>query len=302
MSFTDEKFDVSDTAPNSFLDIPFYADFNEIISDSTYCFDSLESMEIFKKNGRRLSDRKALEKSYDGQLKGIPLFQCKLKTDKSYLLNDFQKNLVVYKYIVIPNDNPELEDYRQAKYLQNKIYKFVCENKYHNVSIFKVLFASIKNEGKYLSSGNQRLFKIKFKDDSIKMGFEDKYNIGKKVKIDYKIVENLNWQLKNMIETDIDGVTSVKKNYQLIAGAGNNETVICELEDNKRQNSKNGNQGTLKLSNFDHTNPFDCEKEKEYNSHDNDFLCDFNEKIIAMVYVLLSHKRYKVENHINEIQ
>lgn len=302
MSFTDNKFDVSVAAPNSFLDIPFYANFNELISDSTYCFNSLESMEIFKKNGNRLSDRKALERSYDGQLKGIPLFQCKLKKDKSYLLNDFQKNLVMYKYIVIPNDNPELEEYRQAKYLHHNIYKFVCENKYHNVSIFKVQFANIKNEGKYLSSGNKRIFKIKFKDDAIKMSFKEKYNVGTKVKIDYENVDNLNWQLKKQIETTIDGANSAKKNYKLIAGAGTTESVICELEDNKKQNLKNGYQGTLKLSNFDHTNPFDCEKEKQFNSHDNDFLCDFNEKLIAMAYVLLSHKRYKVENHINEIQ
>ncbi|KAL6928570.1 hypothetical protein ACO0SA_001898 [Hanseniaspora valbyensis] len=297
MPFSDIESDISTIVSNNTIDIPFYTDYDSLISDSTYCFDSVESMELFKKSENNLSNQNSLQRMPDGQFKGVPMFQCMLKKDKSYLLNDSQKNLVIYKYIVIPTDNEEACNYYKSQFLQDREVKFVSENKFHNVAIFKIEFAKIKNEGKYLSANKKRVYTLKFKDDILKMTLEcGDDNQLKNAKIDCKNLDTLNWDLT-------DKKNSQKNVYKLISQIDdNNKDLIGVFDSNKNNKIVNNFSlvekdylGNLRMPNVDY------EKKNKMEFHDNEMLSELNEKIVAMTYVLITYKRYRTQYNISNI-
>ncbi|XBW36724.1 hypothetical protein QEN19_002301 [Hanseniaspora menglaensis] len=292
-----DNFDFSD-APNDFVDIQFYADSDSILRDSTYCFDSVESMEIFKKNGNKLDSFNSLKQTSDGQFRGLPLFECRLKTDKSYILNNSQKNLEIYKFIVVPGDNVHSKEIFEEKYLNNRIFEFVCHNHHHNISIYKIEFSSIRNEGKFLKSKKTRTYTMKFRDDSLKMTLEGDNRNEQVVSLQHKLFDNHSWVLDNERGDVFKHGYFIKDIYSLFAQNG---SVICQLDSTRRSNAKkefrdNQYMGTLMLSNFDLYNPYDSNEKYLHKYHQNEFLSGINEKLIAMAYVLISQNRYTSNN------
>lgn len=276
----------------SIVDIPYYTNLTSVFSNSIYSFSSLDSMMLFKNTGNHLERESAIQRLPNGQYEGIPLFQCQLKKDKSFFLcNNECNNLIIFKYIVIPTDYSE-EEQKALKdtYLQNREYKFVCENSYHKIGIYKIVYSEIKNKTAVFSITNDREYTLKFRQDMIKMVFKY-YN-------DYVEVDNGQFGKSRWIYNDnigniiIDGFF-INDNYKLVQQDG---TVSCEYDNTDRSNkwityTKSEKMGVLRIQ--DSINPPSFSLEKNIKSHNNCFFDDFNEKIICMTFVLITYKKYK---------
>lgn len=280
--------------PNNFsiVDIPYYTNLTSVFSNSIYSFSSVESMMLFKNTGNRLKKESSIQRLLNGQYDGIPLFQCQLKKDKSFFLfNNECNNLIIYKYIVIPTDSSEEElNALKDTYLKNREYKFVCENSFHKISIYKIVYSEIKNKTAVLAISNDREYTLKFRQNLIKMVFKY-YN-------DYVEVDNGQFPKSRWIYNDnigniiIDGFF-INDNYKLVQQDG---SVSCEYDNTDRSNkwityTKSEKMGVLRIQ--DSINPPSLSSNMPIKYHNNSFFDDFNEKIMCMTFVLITFKKYK---------
>ncbi|OBA28179.1 hypothetical protein HANVADRAFT_51516 [Hanseniaspora valbyensis NRRL Y-1626] len=267
--------------------IPFYTNLTSIFSDSTYTFSSLESMKLFKKTGNKLHKSSSIQRLDDFKYIGIPLFQCQLKKDASYLLSKERSNLIIYKYIVLPFDeNNDKRQQMMAEHLDNREYKFICNNEEHNISIYKVVFSEIKNEMALLSLSTSRTYTLKFRNDHIVMTFKNFHDY---IEVENSVFPNAKWIYNDNVGNVIVDGFFINNNYKLIS---NDKLIVCEFDNTERSNkwityTKSEYMGLLKLVNS--IKP----SNGKVQYHDNNFLNDFNEKIICMTFVLIAHKRFK---------
>lgn len=277
--------------------IPFYTNLTSLFNRSIYAFESVESMNLFKRNNHKLTKQESLKLKSNGQFIGVPLFQCQLKQDASFIMSKEHNNLVIYKYIIVPNN--EKDTTRQIcmdQYLKDREYKLVCENSHHAVSIYKIVFSEIKNKKFFLSYTQERLYTLRFRNDNIKMTyftFEDFVKVGNDFFKDAKWVYN-----NNFGGVLIDGMF-LNNNYKLV---GKDKSILCEFDDSDRSNkwvvtTLEEYMGILKLQNYNQPPAFS--PSQKFRIHNNAFLSDFNEKIICMTFVLITHQKYNYKNSIN---
>ena len=267
--------------------IPFYTNLTSIFSKSTYTFSSLESMELFKKTGNKLHKPSSIQRLGDFQYIGIPLFQCQLKKDASYLISKESSNLIIYKYIVLPLDeNNGKRQQMMTKYLDNREYKFICNNDEHRISLYKVVYSEIKNKMALFSFSTSRTYTLKFRNDHISMAFKNFHDY---IEVENTVFPNAKWIYNDNVGNVIVDGFFINNNYKLISNDG---LIVCEFDNTERSNkwityTKSEYMGLLKLVNS--IKPSDG----KVPYHDNNFLNDFNEKIICMTFVLIAHKRFK---------
>ncbi|KAL6928005.1 hypothetical protein ACO0SA_002730 [Hanseniaspora valbyensis] len=276
------------------LTIPFYTNLTSIFSRSIYTFDSMESMALFKDNKNKMDKRASLNKLPSGQILGVPLFQCQLKKDASYLMSKDHNNLIIYKYIIIPSD--EKDENRQLlmdKYLKDREYKLVCENIFYNISIYKIVYSEIKNKKDVFSLYKERKYCLKFRNDSITMHY---YILNDSVKVESSYFDNSKWIYNNNFNNALINGIFLNNNYKLVL---NDNRIICEFDDSNRSNkwttsTIDEHMGVLRFSNYIKPPAFSPNDIQVY--HDNEFLSDFNEKIICMTFVLITHQKFNYKN------
>lgn len=274
----------------SVLNIPFYTNLTSFFSNSIYAFATAESMELFKKTGNKLENKGSVIKLTNGQYSGIPLFQCQLKKDVSYLISSESMNYKIYKFIVIPLGE-KTQDKRQLEeqYLEGREYKIVCTNAEHNITIYRVLHCEVKSKMAWKSFSKSREYIFKSRDDQFVMTYK---NFRDHVEITYGQFADAKWIYNdNRGNVLIDGFF-INNNYKLILKDG---SVACEFDDTSRTNkwityTTSEKMGLLRFANFNKPPAFSS-NEKTLN-HNNDWLTDSNEKVIYMVFVLINHQRY----------
>ncbi|KAL6930235.1 hypothetical protein ACO0SA_001650 [Hanseniaspora valbyensis] len=277
-------------------DIPFYTNLTSIFHNSIYTFSSIESMELFKKSGNKMDKPGAVQRQTNFQYIGIPLFQCQLKKDPSFLLKRERSNLIIYKYIILPIDENNGERQQMmAEHLDNREYKFICNNEEHNISIYKVVFSEIKNEMALLSLSTHRKYTLKFRNDNILMTFKsyDDY-----VEVDNSLFQNAKWIYHDNVGDILRNDFYVDDNYKLML---QDESIVSEFDNTERSNkwttdTLNEFMGLLKVANNIKPPAFSSNEKIQY--HDNNFLNDFNEKIICMTFVLITHRKYEDDSKI----
>ena len=229
----------------------------------------------------------SIQRLDDFQYIGIPLFQCQLKMDALYLLGKKSSNLIIYKYIVLPLDGNNYERQQMmAEYLDNREYQFICNNDKHRISIYKVVYSEIKNETVLFSLSISEKYTLKFTNDHIVMTFKKFHDY---IEVENSVFPNAKWIYNDNVGNIIVDGFFINNNYKLIS---NDKLIVCEFDITERSNkwityTLGEYMGLLKLVNS--AKPL----EEKVQYHDNNFLNDFNEKIICMTFVLIAHKRFK---------
>ncbi|XBW38398.1 hypothetical protein QEN19_003985 [Hanseniaspora menglaensis] len=275
----------------SVLNIPFYTNLTSILNNSIYTFSSTDSMMLFKETGNKLSKQGSIQQLPNGQYIGVPLFQCLLKKDASYLIGPESMNYQIYKFIIIPADekNPD-KVILEEKYLKDREYKSPCFNEEHNINIYRVLFSEVKSKKVWLSLSREREYVFKFRNANLKMLYK---NFRDHIDVSQGPFENSRWIYNdNYGNVFIDGFF-INNNYKLYLSDG---SVACEFDNTNRTNkwilhTKNEEMGLLRFANYNMPPAFS--KNEKILNHNNDFLTDFNELIVCMTFVLLNHKRYE---------
>ena len=89
------------------------------------------------------------------------------------MLGKESSNLIIYKYIVLPLDENNGERQQiMTEYLDNREYKFKCNNDNHKISIYKVVYSEIKCEMALFSLSISKIYTLKFTNDHIVMVFK----------------------------------------------------------------------------------------------------------------------------------
>lgn len=260
-------------APSAFLDIPFYIDFDSIIGKSTYCFENIDSLNVFRQHkDSKSKDSFNFEyiKIVNNKVSGLPLYECKFKKDKSYLLNDSQKNFVIKKYVALsPLQNPKDN------------YEYLGFNDKLKLSIFRYEYAVIKNKGSPFSIENKRIYSNNLSDGStMNMKFNSNFNSDKNVEVSIGS-ENMTWK------------HGKNKNESILFK--NIENRIALVDTTVNLNYDKEILGLLKLTDFDNTSNQD--------KHSNHGVMNFeNEKIIISCFILLLQKRYDVSSRVGTVK
>lgn len=261
-------------APSAFLDIPFYIDFDSIISRSTFCFENKDSLNIFRRNkdsANKSNFNFEYLKIINGRVAGLPLYECKFKKDKSYLLNDSQKNLIIVKYVALsPLENPKDN------------YEYLGFNNKLNLSIFKYEYTSVKNKGSPLSIENKRVYTNNMEDGStMSMKFNSNFNSDKNVEVSIGS-EIMTWKHNKK-----------NKNECILVKNDNDQIGLVDTTVNLSFDQEV--LGLLKLNDFDNASSYD-----KHNQHG---VMNFeNEKIIISCFILLLQKRYDVSSKVGTVK
>ena len=271
-------------------DIPFYTNLRSIFNNSIYTFSSIESMKLFKKSRNKLNESYSIQRLDNNQYIGIPLFQCQLKKDYSSWFKRDSGNVIVYKYIVLPSDENNGERQQMmTEYLGNKEYELVCNNEEHKISIYKVVYSEIKDETSLFSFSTSIKYTINFRDDSVSMTFNN--NDGY-VEVENSLFQNAKWIYKDKVDDKIGEDFVIDENYKLVL---QDESIVSEFDNIERSDDTlDEYMGFLKVANNTKPSSFSSKEKGQY--HDNNFLNDFNEKIICMTFALIAHKKYKDDN------
>ena len=275
----------------SVLDIQFYTNVTSYFRNSVYAFSSSESMNLFKDTGNKLEKQGSVKKIENGQYSGIPLFQCQLKKDSSYILSAESMNYVIYKYIVISNDKKNTDiQLLENRYLKGREHVLVCLNKEHIINIYKVLFADVKNKMAFFSLSKSREYILTFGDETLTMLYK---SFKDHVEVNSSNIKNSKWIYNDDCGNVLIDDFYINNNYKLILEDG---SVACEFDDTDRSNkwifhTRREKMGLLRFANYDQPPPFSSNEKIQH--HNNDFLTDFNEKVICMTFVLINHQRYK---------
>lgn len=260
-------------APSSFLNIPFYMDFDSIISKSTYCFENMDSLNLFREH-KNSDEKQNFNFDYlrlvNNKIFGLPLYECKFKKDKSYLLNDSQKNLKIMKYVALnPSQNPK-ED-----------YEYLGFNETLNVMIFRYNYTSIKNKCFPFSMESKRVYSNTLSDGSTMNMVINSSNKDKNV------------ELKVGEDTMIWKHDKHNKNECVLLSNEQKQVGIVDTSINLRVDREI--LGLLKISDFYKFSDHDMS-----NQHG---LCNLeNEKVIISSFILLLQKRYDVSSKIGTIK
>lgn len=260
-------------APTPFLNIPFYMDLDSIISKSTYCFENMESLNLFRKHknsGKRQKFNFDYLRLVNNKIHGLPLYECKFKKDKSYLLNDSQKNLKIVKYIALgPSQDPR-ED-----------YEYLGFNERLNVMIFRYNYTSIINKCPPFSIESQRVYSNNLSDGSLMSMVFNTSDKGKSIEVNVG-KENMIWKHDKY-----------NKNECILLSKEGNEAGFVDTTVNLKVDKEI--LGILKINDF-------------YNFSDQDMLnqhglCNLeNEKVIISCFILLLQKRYDVSSKVGTIK
>ncbi|OBA28438.1 hypothetical protein HANVADRAFT_51721 [Hanseniaspora valbyensis NRRL Y-1626] len=273
-------------------DIPFYTNLRSTFNNSIYTFSSIESMHLFKKSRNRLNEPYSIQRLDNCQYIGIPLFQCQLKKDSSSWFKWDSSNVIIYKYIVLPSDeNYTQRNYLMTEYLVNKEYELVCNNEEHKISIYKLVYSEIKDETSLFSFSTSIKYTINFRDDSVSMTFNN--NDGY-LEVENSLFHNAKWIHNDKVDDKIGEDFVIDENYKLML---QDESIVSEFDNIERSDDTlDEYMGFLKVANNTKPSSFSSKEKGQY--HDNNFLNDFNEKIICMTFALIAHKKYKYNSEI----
>ncbi|KAL6926862.1 hypothetical protein ACO0SA_003943 [Hanseniaspora valbyensis] len=275
----------------STIKIPFYTELKSMFNKRFYAFSSKESLKLFIKSQNRMDKPSSIQRLDNSQYIGIPLFECRMKKDASYIFTKKRNNLIIYKYIVLPSDeNDTQRKHLMSEYLENKEYEFVCNNEEHNISIYKVVYSEVDNKSGMLSMETARTYTLKFRNDPVVMSFltYDDY-----VKVKSSLFPNSKWIYNdNLGDVKVDDFF-MEDNFKLML---EDKSIACEF-DNKHRSNKwvthtlDEYMGLLKIA--DNTNPpaFPLNEKVQY--HDNSLLSEFSEKAICMTFILIVRQKYR---------
>ena len=284
----------STTENFAITDIPFYTNLRSTFNNSIYTFSSIESMDLFKKPRNKLNELSSIQRLDNFQYIGIPLFQCQLKKDSSSWFKRDSSNVIIYKYIILPSDeNDTKRKYLMTEYLENKEYELVCKNEEHKISIYKVVYSEIKDETSLFSFSASIKYTISFRDDSVSMAFD---NNNVYVEVENLLLQNAKWIYKDKVDDKIGEDFVIDENYKLML---QDESIVSEFDNIERSDKWTDDKldeymGFLKIAENNKPSSFSSNEKGQY--HDNNFLNDFNEKIICMTFALIAHKKYKDDN------
>lgn len=260
-------------APTPFLNIPFYMDFDSIISKSTYCFENTDSLNLFREH-KNSGEKQKFNFDYlrliNNKIHGLPLYECKFKKDKSYLLNDSQKNLKIVKYVALgPSQDPK------------DGYEYLGFNEELNVMIFRYEYTSIKNKCSPFNMESKRVYSNALSDGSSMSMVFNSCDKGKNVELKVG-KENMIWKHGKHNKNECVLLSNEEKEVGIV-----DTTVNLKLDREIL--------GILKINDF-----YKLSDHDKSNQHG---LCNLeNERIIISSFILLLQKRYDVSSKVGTIK